>query len=136
MAAVSSYVPSNNRSQLVKTEKNTVIVDAYNANPSSMAVALENLRHAEGRRVALLGEMRELGADSAAEHRKVVESLADMEAYLVGDEFVRAAAGTGLKTFATSDQLAAYLVEHPLQDATVLVKGSRGTRMEKVIPSL
>lgn len=136
MAAVSSYVPSNNRSQLVKTEKNTVIVDAYNANPSSMAVALENLRHAEGRRVALLGEMRELGADSAAEHRKVVESLADMEAYLVGDEFVRAAAGTGLKTFATSDQLAAYLVEHPLQGATVLVKGSRGTRMEKVIPSL
>ena len=73
--AIASYVPSNNRSQLLKTEKNTVIVDAYNANPSSMAVALDNLSKAQGRKIALLGDMRELGEDSGAEHRKIVERL-------------------------------------------------------------
>ena len=135
--AVSSYVPSNNRSQLLKTERNTVIVDAYNANPSSMAVALDNLSRSEGRKVALLGDMRELGEDSAAEHEKIVKTkLQGIEAYLVGEEFTKAAAGSGIPCFATSDLLSAYLKEHPLQGATVLVKGSRGTRMEKVIDAL
>ena len=134
--AIASYVPSNNRSQLLKTEKNTVIVDAYNANPSSMAVALDNLALASGRKVALLGDMRELGADSAAEHKKVVERLRGVEAYLVGEEFGKASAGTGIRCFDSSDELAAWLKENPLQGCTVLVKGSRGTRMEKVIPSL
>ena len=135
-AAVEAYVPSNNRSQLQKTERNTVIVDAYNANPSSMAVALDNLALCTGRKVALLGDMRELGADSAAEHVKIVERLHGQEAFLVGEEFTKAAAGTGIPTFATSDDLAAYLKQHPLEGCTILVKGSRGTRMEKVIPSL
>ncbi len=134
--AVAAYVPSNNRSQLMKTARNTVIVDAYNANPSSMAVALDNLALVEGRKVALLGDMRELGADSAAEHSKVVARLNGLEAFLVGEEFTRAAAGTALKTFATSDELADYLQANPLEGCTVLVKGSRGTRMEKVIPAL
>lgn len=134
--AVSSYIPSNNRSQLLKTEKNTLIVDAYNANPSSMAVALDNLALTEGRKVALLGEMRELGADAAAEHKKIVERLQGTEAYLVGEAFAKAAEGTDIPVFASSDQLASYLHEHPLEGCTVLVKGSRGTRMEKVIPSL
>ena len=123
MEAIASYVPSNNRSQLVKTQKNTLIVDAYNANPSSMAVAL-------------LGAMRELGAESDEEHRKVVARLQGTEAYLVGEEFIRAAAGSGIRAFASSDELAAYLQENPLQDCVVLVKGSRSTRMEKVIASL
>ena len=134
--AIASYVPSNNRSQLVKTEKNTLIVDAYNANPSSMAVALDNLALVEGRKVALLGAMRELGAESEEEHRKVVARLKGTEAYLVGEEFIQAAAGSGIQAFATSDELAAYLQAHPLQDCVVLVKGSRSTRMEKVIASL
>ena len=136
MEAIASYVPSNNRSQLVKTQKNTLIVDAYNANPSSMAVALDNLALVEGRRVALLGAMRELGPESDEEHRKVVARLKGTEAYLVGEEFIRAAAGSGIRAFATSDELAAYLQENPLQDCVVLVKGSRSTRMEKVIASL
>ena len=135
-AAVASYVPSNNRSQLVKTDNNTLIVDAYNANPSSMAVALDNLALTEGRKVALLGAMRELGAESEAEHRKVVSRLAGTEAYLVGEEFIQAAAGTGIRAFASSEELAAYLQVHPLRGCVVLVKGSRSTRMEKVIASL
>ena len=135
LAAIASYVPSNNRSQLLKTEKNTVIIDAYNANPSSMAVALDNLALCDGPKVALLGDMRELGEDSAAEHRRIVERLSG-DAYLVGEEFTRAASGTPYKTFAKSEDLAKYLAENPLEGYTVLVKGSRGIQMEKVIASL
>ena len=143
-AAISAYVPSNNRSQLVRTERNTLIVDAYNANPSSMAVALDNLALCEGRKVALLGDMRELGADAAAEHRKVVERLLTVipgeaggwSAFLVGEEFAKAAQGTSLPVFPSSEALADYLKAHPLQGCTILVKGSRGIQMEKVIASL
>ena len=135
-AAIASYAPSNNRSQLLRTQKNTVIVDAYNANPSSMKVALDNLALCEGRKVALLGDMRELGEDAQAEHQAIVRRLDSQEAYLVGEEFTKAAEGTAIRCFATSDDLAAYLQEHPLEDCTILVKGSRGIRMEKVIASL
>ncbi len=136
LQAIASYVPSNNRSQLVKTQKNTLIVDAYNANPSSMAVALDNLALMKGRKVALLGDMRELGADAAAEHDRIVARLEGMEAYLVGEEFTRAAAGKPYKTFAKSEDLAKYLEEHPLEGCTILLKGSHSTQMEKIIPSL
>ena len=136
LQAIASYVPSNNRSQLVKTEKNTLIVDAYNANPSSMAVALDNLALMKGRKVALLGDMRELGSDAAAEHARIVERLEGVEAYLVGEEFAKAAKGKPYKTFATSEELAKYLVENPLEDCTILLKGSHSIQMEKVIASL
>lgn len=135
-AAVAAYTPANNRSQLVKTERNTLIVDAYNANPSSMAVALDNLALCEGRKLALLGDMRELGTDSAAEHSKIVARLEGFEAYLVGPEFTRAAAGIGIPCFPTSDALATWLQTHPLDGCTILIKGSRGIRMEKVLPTL
>ena len=136
LQAIASYIPSNNRSQLVKTEKNTLIVDAYNANPSSMAVALDNLSGMKGRRVAMLGDMRELGADAAAEHTRIVERLEGVEAYLVGEEFAKAAAGKPYKTFATSEELAKYLVENPLEGCTILLKGSHSIQMERVIASL
>ena len=136
LQAIASYVPSNNRSQLVKTEKNTLIVDAYNANPSSMGVALDNLAQMKGRKVAMLGDMRELGADAAAEHDRIVARLEGLEAYLVGEEFTRAAAGKPYKTFATSEDLAKYLAEHPLEGCTILLKGSHSISMEKIIPSL
>ena len=136
LQAIASYVPSNNRSQLVKTKRNTLIVDAYNANPSSMAVALDNLAQMKGRKVALLGDMRELGEEAAAEHKRIVERLKDTEAYLVGEEFARAAQGTPHKTFATSEDLAKYLSENPLEGCTVLLKGSHSIQMEKVIDVL
>jgi len=136
LQSIASYVPSNNRSQLVKTEKNTIIVDAYNANPSSMGVALDNLAQMKGRKVAMLGDMRELGADAAAEHDRIVARLEGMEAFLVGEEFTRAAAGKPYKTFAKSEDLAKYLTEHPLEGCTILLKGSHSISMEKIIPSL
>lgn len=135
-AAIEAYIPSNNRSQLEKTAKNTLIVDAYNANPSSMAVALDNLALCEGRKAALLGDMRELGAESAAEHARIAGTLDRFDiVYLVGEEFTKAAAGR-YKCFATSQELAEYLKANPIEGCTVLVKGSRGIKMENVIASL
>lgn len=142
-AAIAAYVPTNNRSQLERTARNLVIEDAYNANPSSMAVALENLQRMAGRKVALLGDMRELGADSHAEHCAVIRRLDSCgveAAFLVGSCFAAALAEEGgrpyIQSFTDSDALAAYLQAHPLEGCTVLVKGSRGIRMEKVIPAL
>ena len=141
VAAIEAYAPANQRSQMQKTERNTLIVDAYNANPSSMAVALDNLAAVQApRKLALLGEMRELGAESETEHQAVVRRLlgAGLDALLVGEEFIKATreCRAAFKCFETSDELAAWLSENPVSGATILVKGSRGTRMEKVLPSL
>ncbi len=139
--AIEAYVPSNNRSQMTKTEHNTLIVDAYNANPTSMAAALENFSNVSADcRVAMLGDMLELGEDSAAEHKAVVESALSRgfcKVFFVGKEFASVSvASDNAVFFQTSDELADYLKANPLHDATVLIKGSRGTRMEKVIPTL
>ena len=144
--AIESYVPSNNRSQMTKTERNTLIVDAYNANPTSMAAALENFSNVSADcKVAMLGDMLELGEDSLAEHVNVIRSVASRalnQTYFVGKEFTSASQTlaeselSGMQFFATSDELAEHLSQHQLSGATVLIKGSRGTRMEKVIPTL
>ena len=144
LAAIAAYTPSNNRSQMTRTERNVVIEDAYNANPSSMAAALDNfaLLQAEDK-IALLGDMRELGEDSVKEHVKILKKLDDCgltHACLVGDEFRKALEETGtpdyVKWFATSDDLAFALAERPLSGATILVKGSNSIRMGKVLPTL
>jgi UDP-N-acetylmuramoyl-tripeptide--D-alanyl-D-alanine ligase len=139
--AIEAYVPSNSRSQMVRTERNVLIVDAYNANPSSMEVALNNLSLvAADRKAAFLGDMLELGDDSQILHKEVVSRLLSMNlslVCLVGKEFAAACEGIeAVKCFASSDDLAVWLKENPVSGATVLVKGSRGTRMEKVIPEL
>jgi UDP-N-acetylmuramoyl-tripeptide--D-alanyl-D-alanine ligase len=129
---------------MTRTERNVVIEDAYNANPSSMAAALDNfaLLQADDK-IALLGDMRELGEDSVKEHVKIVKKLDECgltHACLVGEEFRKALDETGtpayVKWFATSDDLAAALSEHPLTGATVLVKGSNSMKMGKVLPTL
>ena len=141
--AVSTYVPKNNRSQMEKTERNLLIEDAYNANPTSMAAALDNLVLVMAeKKVALLGDMRELGEESRNEHLKVLHQVLSMGldlVCLVGDEFRKAVEASGTSSvmcFGTSDELAAWLKDNPVSGATVLVKGSRGIRMEKVLPEL
>ena len=141
MQAVACYVPANSRSQMLRTERNTVIMDAYNANPTSMAAALDNFSAIDApRKIALLGDMRELGADSVGEHVALVRRLGAQPACLVGEEFRKALERTGtpetVRWFATSDDLAARLRQEPLQDMMILVKGSRGIRMEAVVPEL
>ncbi len=138
VAAVASYIPSNNRSQMQRTGRNILIVDAYNANPSSMKAALDNFSGFEAaKKIVLLGDMLELGDESVTEHTKVLRAVADygFDGYFVGDEFRKAGAG---RCFSTSDELAAYIASHESEfsSAAILIKGSRGTRMEKVIPVL
>ena len=142
--AVESYVPSNNRSQMVRTGRNTLIVDAYNANPTSMAAALSNFANVlSDKKTAMLGDMLELGEDSLAEHIKVVECAAGIgltDVFFVGDEFAKALEETGhpsgYRSFRTSQELADLLKSEPVSGSVVLIKGSRGTRMEKVIETL
>ena len=141
--AVSGYVPKNNRSQMEKTERNLLIEDAYNANPTSMAAALDNLVLVMAeKKAALLGDMRELGEESLNEHLKVLHQVLSMGldlVCLVGDEFRKAVETSGttdVMCFGTSDDLAAWLKDNPVSGTTVLVKGSRGIRMEKVLPEL
>ena len=141
LQAASDYVPANSRSQMTRTEKNTLILDAYNANPTSMAAALDNFAAVNDPcKVALLGDMRELGADSVQEHVAIVRRLGGLKTCLVGEEFRKALEITGtpenVSWFATSETLAAWLKDHPLEGAVVLVKGSRGIRMETVVPCL
>ena len=158
VAAIEAYIPSNNRSQMTKTERNTLIVDAYNANPTSMAAAIENFSNVEAAcKVALLGDMLELGEESMVEHVAVIRSVASRglaKVCFVGKEFMKASAEAGLGDccataydsaadvagsllfFETSDTLAQWLHDNPIDGATVLIKGSRGTRMEKTIAEL
>ena len=143
-AAIAAYVPSNNRSQMTSTERNTLIVDAYNANPTSMDAALTNFANVEAEcKIALLGDMLELGDESYEEHvtviNKALDSGLDMICF-VGAEFGKALDAVqhseSLKWFPNSQDLADWLADQKISGATILVKGSRGTRMEKTIQSL
>lgn len=144
VAAIEAYVPSNNRSQMTKTERNTLIVDAYNANPTSMEAALKNFANVESdNKVAMLGDMLELGSESVAEHVRISEmaiSLGLKRVCFVGAEFAKAlesiSTGDGVVAFATSAELTEWLKETGLSDAVILIKGSRGTRMEKTMEAL
>lgn len=150
IAAIEAYTPSNNRSQLMKTERNTLIIDAYNANPSSMHKAIENLASLQGdRKIAMLGDMRELGSASLDEHVGIVKMLMDnsLPAYLVGDEFGHALASLSITPgedsiirghFASSEALSAYISARPelFTNEFILVKGSRGIKMENVLAAL
>lgn len=144
VAAIEAYVPSNNRSQMTRTERNTLIVDAYNANPTSMEAALKNFANVESdNKVAMLGDMLELGSESVAEHVRIAEmaiSLGLKRVCFVGAEFAKAlesiSTGDGVVAFATSAELTEWLKEVALSDAVILIKGSRGTRMEKTMEAL
>ncbi|WP_276816920.1 UDP-N-acetylmuramoyl-tripeptide--D-alanyl-D-alanine ligase [Segatella maculosa] len=129
--ALESYIPSNNRSQLEVTAKNKLIVDAYNANPSSMAAAIENFKLIQAmRKMAILGDMRELGEVSEKEHQKVVDKLkADgfETVWLVGEEFGKTE--TTFRKFKNVDEVKAELTAHCPKDYYILIKGSNGIRL-------
>ena len=136
-AALQEYEPSNNRSQIKKTERNTVILDAYNANPTSMKAALENLANMEAEnKIALLGHMLELGDEADLEHREILHLLDELklEALLVGHHFKRC--HPTYPVFDSSEQLNTYLEKNPLKNHLILIKGSRSVQMEKTLPSL
>ena len=145
VAAIEAYVQSNNRSQMTRTSRNTLIIDAYNANPTSMAAALTNFSNIQTpHKVVMLGDMLELGEDSLSEHVNIVNTVSVMdldEVYLVGKEFASALAVLPLSSekiihFNTSDELSRWVEDEGIEDSVVLIKGSRGIKMEKVIEKL
>lgn len=130
--ALENYTPSNNRSQMTVTEKNHLIVDAYNANPTSMAAAIRNFEQIEvdAPKFAILGDMRELGTVSGEEHQKVVDMLAHAgfdEVWLVGEEFGKT--NTTFRTFANVEEVKAAIAEKQPEGYYILIKGSNGIKL-------
>ena len=138
--AIADYTPSNNRSQLIQKEKNTIIMDAYNANPTSMLAALSNfasIRHDS--KCIILGDMLELGESSAEEHQKIadfIETQNFAEVFLVGPQFKNTVNIKEKKKFDQVELLSNYLKTQPIENKLILIKGSRGIHLEKILELL
>lgn len=131
--AIADYLPDNNRSQVQKTKKNTIIIDCYNANPTSMSLALESFNLIDHpKKIAIIGDMLELGPDGIEEHQKVIEYCLHKEIpiFTIGPLF-RSINETGFLNTSEIEQ-----VLSNLEDCLILLKGSRGIRLEKLIPIL
>ena len=138
--AVAEYKPQNNRSQLTETGRNHLVVDAYNANPTSMAAAIENFSMIKAdNKMLILGDMRELGEVSQAEHKRIVEMLGEYgftNVWLVGDEFAKAAPGSGFSLFPDVEAVNKKLVDEPVNGQTILIKGSNSIGLTKTLTNL
>lgn len=137
--ALAAYAPTNNRSQLVRTTRNEVVLDAYNANPSSMAAALQSFAARPGEpasKVVILGDMFELGEDSAAEHRalgQLLQGLPFGTVVLIGPDMQHAALDAAFHYFPTKPEAAAWLRTQSLLHRQILIKGSRGMGLETLL---
>lgn len=139
-SAVESYQPDNNRSQMVTTGKNKLLMDAYNANPSSMRAALVNFDQlASPKKGVILGDMLELGEDAAREHQEIVDLLLTLKleiVFLVGLHFETCLLPGTFRHFKQSEELRSFLKEMQLSEYFLLIKGSRGMRLETIIADL
>lgn len=136
--AIENYIPENNRSQLLKKGSNEIILDAYNANPSSMAVAITNFLQLENQnKVMILGDMFELGDESPQEHKLIVDSLLNQDeskCYLIGKFFYENKVDKdNVQFFETFDSFVAYLKTIHFDKNTILIKGSRGMALERTL---
>ena len=132
--SIAHYSPTNNRSQLVKTSKNTVIADCYNANPTSTMESLISFNQIESsQKLVILGDMLELGASSEVEHQAIVDYLESksLKAILVGKCYQKTK--SGFTTFKDTLQLIPYLKQDGLENSLVLLKGSRGIKLEMLL---
>jgi UDP-N-acetylmuramoyl-tripeptide--D-alanyl-D-alanine ligase len=138
--AIEAYIPSNNRSQLTQTAHNSLILDAYNANPASLSAAIENFSLLpEKNKVAIVGDMLELGIDSTEEHRtiaRLIESKKFQKVILIGNEFNRIKGEFNADHFPNAEEALGWLLANPIEDAIILVKGSRGIKLEKLLGAL
>jgi len=139
-SSIESYLPDLNRSQFLTTNKNRIILDAYNANPDSMNAAIGNFRkYKSDAKIAILGDMFELGDYSPHAHQEVLDKLTESpfcEVLLVGPEFSIAAEGTDSMAFNNLETLVAYLKENPITESLLLLKGSRGMGLEQLLVHL
>ncbi len=135
ISAIENYVPSNSRSQLIEKDSNRIILDAYNANPSSMKLAIENFakKNTENR-ILLLGAMAELGKESLTEHQRIIDLIKKYswkEVVLVGGDFLHLS--HPFLSFANSLQAKEWFIKQHFQNSYILVKGSRSIQMENVL---
>ncbi|MFA6262452.1 MAG: UDP-N-acetylmuramoyl-tripeptide--D-alanyl-D-alanine ligase [Bacteroidia bacterium] len=134
-AGIENYIPENNRSQVIKTNSNTLFMDAYNANPSSMEAALRNFAAMPfPKKIAVLGDMFELGEYASGEHKRMIglaNQLGLEKVVFVGEEFAKQANPDDI-AFRTTNEALAYFKQNPLMDATVFLKGSRGMKLEQL----
>jgi UDP-N-acetylmuramoyl-tripeptide--D-alanyl-D-alanine ligase len=136
--ALEQYEPKNNRSQVISKNGHHIVLDAYNANPTSMNAALDSFEHLEAaHKTVILGDMFELGESAKKEHQEIADRVAQIhfhKSYLVGEHFY--ATDSELPKFRNFDALAAHLGKYPLEKGTVLIKGSRGMALERVLEFL
>ena len=135
---VEAYVPSNNRSQIIKQNSNEILLDAYNANPSSMKVAMENFKGLENlNKLAILGDMFELGGMSSAEHLELVNQAVLTKCcmfYFVGSHFFKQKrVQSNVQFFEEFEDLKLYLCETNISNTSILIKGSRGMALERIL---
>lgn len=134
--ALENYIPSNNRSQLIKSEKNEIVMDAYNANPSSMYHSISNFKKiASENSLLILGDMKELGNESENEHRDIINLLKELgfeKVILVGEEFKKVSGNTNYKNFNNVDELISYIRHNDIAGKKILIKGSNSTSLEKL----
>ena len=136
--AIENYIPENNRSQLIHKNGNEIILDAYNANPSSMAAAIANFIQLEKKnKIAILGDMFELGEESLLEHKKIIallENETSITTYFIGKDFyANQTSNTHLKFFENFENFAAFLKTNLPNNNLLLIKGSRGMALEKTL---
>lgn len=140
-AAIEAYTSGDNRSQLVNKNDYKIILDAYNANPSSMEVALKNFSSINGEKAVVLGDMFELGDSSKIEHQNIADLAFKFrfnEIYLIGNYFhsIDKENLSNIKTFENREEAINYFSQHPIRSKTLLIKGSRGMQLEKIIEFL
>jgi UDP-N-acetylmuramoyl-tripeptide--D-alanyl-D-alanine ligase len=137
--AVENYEPQNHRSQLLQTAHNTVIVDAYNANPTSMTAAVSNFAQLSAdSKLLILGDMLELGANAQSEHARILRLLRQQgltNVYLVGEHFCNVAEQP-FRSFSDSTALCEHLKKSRVERQLILLKGSRGIQLEKTLEYL
>ena len=133
--ALEAYIPTNSRSQIIKKETNTILLDAYNANPSSMKVAIENFALMDGEnKIVILGGMMELGNESMKEHAAIIDLLSKykwMQVVVAGKDFINLP--SSILHFNDAKEIAGWFKKQQFKNATILIKGSRSMAMEKVL---
>jgi UDP-N-acetylmuramoyl-tripeptide--D-alanyl-D-alanine ligase len=138
--AIEAFIPMNNRSQLINTGRNSLYMDAYNANPSSMRLAIDDfLAFDDKNKLLILGEMGEVGDKASFEHSKLISYLKTQQVknvICVGKSFNILASDAGYLYFDSSSELCNYLKATKISDFFILIKGSRGNQLEKIIPHL
>ena len=136
--SIENYLPANNRSQIIQKGSNTIILDAYNANPTSMKAALDNLSGlTDINKIAILGDMFELGLDTTIEHQRIADLITTLgieKIYLIGDNFFRTVPKkANIELFRTFDEFKAHISDLKFDQSTLLIKASRGMALERIV---